>query len=98
MTKNTASGNENKSEVQLLVSKRLVFNVKTNVANSVKINGLNILPRWQDIRIDNVAVTVSNKEREKAVKPFQDVQEQRPDGPLPEGGTVQNQKDIVWHV
>ena len=45
-----------------------------------------------------MAVTVADEQRQEPVKPLEDVQEERSDGPLPEVGSVQDQQDVVGHV
>ena len=45
-----------------------------------------------------MAVTVADEQRQEPVKPLEDVQEERSDGPLPEVRSVQDQQDVVGHV
>ena len=55
-------------------------------------------PRWQHVRVDNVAVAVPNEEGQEPEEPLQDVEEQRSDGPLPEVGRVKDEQDVVGDV
>ena len=55
-------------------------------------------PRRQHVGVDDVAVSVTDEEREEAVESFEDVEEERPDGPLPEVRSVKDQKNVVGNV
>ena len=45
-----------------------------------------------------MAVSVTDEEREEPVESFEDVEEEWPDGPLPEVRSVKDQKNVVGHV
>ena len=65
---------------------------------SKQFSNFNFKPRWQDVCVDDVAVSVSDEEREEPVEPFEDVEEERSDGPLPEVRRVKDQQNVVGHV
>jgi hypothetical protein len=55
-------------------------------------------PRRQHVGVDDMAVSVTDEEREEPVESFEDVEEERPDGPLPEVRSVKDKKNVVGHV